>query len=645
MQVLRFDANNLKPAYDILCQSMFPDKTLQDAKPPFGMTYCEIEPGGKTAPHDHYDGETFVILDGRGEMSIAGVSREVAKGDVVVIPNHSRHELKNLSSGERLKFVSLYWNQPAALASDVTSGDTLVYSAPPTPNGKLHVGHLSGPYLAADVARKYVNLRGGRATYACGADENQTYVPAKARQLGRPSEPLKVAQEYTEQILGILASFGATPDVFLKPHRDAEYREYVQQFFARLVEKGALERKEALYPYCEECAAFVHESTVHGGCPHCGEKTNGNGCEACGLYNDSRDLKNPVCNVHARACVMKPSARYVFPLAKYRDGLKAAVASKSFEPRMRRYVDRVLAEGLAEITVSYPYPWGIETPGTTREVIYEWLEMAAAYLYEAKKASPGGDYEHYWVRPEGRTVLAFGFDNSFFYMALVPALLTAFDERIRYPDAFLTNYFYLLDGKKFSTSRNHAVWGDEILAKAKPDLLRLYLAGTRAEKQETNFTRAEFESFVLDRGAKAWDALLARIAMLTTAPRPADEAIGVRERRKLEAWDLMIREAELALQPEHFSLNEHAAVIERFRASLEALVDECEKLGVVRRRMIVTGLKGIVQLLLPVCPDYGARIGTAVGHNGRWSTQLDLASGELNAAALPVAYFEKGLTP
>lgn len=637
MQVFRLDPGKLQSAYNILCQGIFPDYQA-NIHPPFGMTYCEVIPLGKTAPHDHYDGETFLILSGRGQMRINEENRPVQKGDVVFIPNHSRHELENISTEESLKFVSIYWNEPA-LSRHMT-GDYLIYSAPPTPNGKLHVGHLSGPYFAADVLKRYLRLRGLNTVYCSGADENQTYVPAKARQLKK--EPLTVANEFTEQILSILNGFGARPDFFLTPHSDLEFQKYVQDFFTRLVENGALRKEENSYPFCNQCNLFVHESSVSGSCPSCSEKTNGNGCEACGLYNDCRDLKDPHCNICDATCVLKSSTRYVYSLKGMKSRLQEGLKKKHLSPRLKQYTEKLLDQGLIDVTVTYPYAWGVSVPQRQGEVIYEWLEMAAAYAYQAQKATSHRDYAHYWVNPRNKTTLAFGFDNSFFYMALVPALLWSFDERIRYPDVFLTNYFYLLEGKKFSTSRNHAIWGDDILKKVKPDVIRLYLAFTRPEQKETNFTLDEFENFVSETGIKKLDELLGRISRLETGTENNTTALTATQRNYLERWNLLIHEAELAFDPQVFSLNRFSEVLSRYLLFTSQFVIELEKESNVNMRVVLAGLKGLAQLISPVCPEYGGLLFQALHLQPKWSLHLDLHSSQVSLNRLPLTYFQEG---
>ncbi len=616
MRVVQLDREKLKPAYNILCQTLFP---AQDIAPPFGMTYCEIEIDGKTSPHEHYDGETFLILGGQGSMSINGEQKKVAPGDLICIPNHSIHELKNSSPTERLKFLSLYWDEPAV--NRKLTGKYHIYSAPPTPNGKLHVGHLSGPYFAADVLRKYLKLRSLDVSYTSGADENQTYVPAKAKQLRK--DTLQVMNEYTQSILETLENFNATPDYFLIPHQDSAYQKFVQDFFSTLVTKGALVEKEQDYPFCKTCQHFLHESMLSGKCPHCDLRTNGNGCESCGLFNDCRDLKDQRCNSCAAVPIFRKSCRYVFPLSQYAERLSSALQKHSFAPKFKKYVDQLLSQGLQEVTVSFPYTWGISVPNQPGFIIYEWLEMAAAFLYEAQKNRPT-DWKDYWIDPANKTVLAFGFDNSFFYLAFVPALLWAFDDHIKYPDHFLINFFYHLDGKKFSTSRNHAIWGDEILEKHSADDVRLHLAQTRSEKKETNFSLKDFTE---NQGAKRWEVLLSKIEKLKQSPKKSTRTLlSFKERTDLEHWNLKIAQAELGYHPSTFSMIGVSHVIKDYGESLENYLSEAEETGfdLLGFRVGLAGVKGFAQILFPVAPVTAAKIFNMLGVEAKWSTRLDL---------------------
>lgn len=634
MRVINCGSAHLSELYGILCQKVLMGQK-ESFDPPFGLTYCEIPPTKETSPHDHYDGEAFYILEGSGEMSILSEKKRVGPGDLIIISNHSVHQLTNLSSENSLKFLSLYWDQSSL--SRKLEGDHLILSAPPTPNGKLHVGHLSGPYLSADVLNRYLKLRGLRSHYACGADENQTYVVSKAIQIKQ--EPLVVAQNFTKEILEILQKFSATPDSFLLPHQDENYRHWVQSFFIRLVDKGYLVRKEHLYPFCEPCGQFLHESSVSGECPHCKTKTNGNGCESCGHYNDCYDLLHPHCNHCGHEALLQPSTRFIFSLNQWKEQLEEALSRATFPPSINHYIRGLLKSGLSDVTVSYPYSWGIPVPGYQGEIIYEWLEMAAAYLYHAQFNSPNHDYRYYWADSQNRTTLAFGFDNSYFYLALVPALMWAYDQEIHYPQSFLINYFYLLEGKKFSTSRQHAIWGDQILKEVKADLLRLYLASTRPELGESNFTLGDFSLFIKEWGLKKFDRLFQRI---TSMSLHFSKEINESDRYFLQKLDLLLHSSELAYHPSHFSLRSLFDVLEHYIQCVDSYLSIGESGKEINGRALKSSIQGLAQIIYPLCPEYGALLFAGVGLTPKWSHQLDLSS-DTQLGPLPIDYFAKGV--
>lgn len=632
--IQKVEAAKLERAYGILCQSLAKVRKTED-NTPFGMTYCVIEPGNATSPHHHYDGEYFLILSGRGEMQVGDERSEVTEGNLVQIPNHTSHVLKNLSDKEELHFVSVYWDKNAA-SSPQLKDDHLVISAPPTPNGKLHVGHLSGPYLAADVLKRYLRVRGKKAVARTGADENQTYVPFKGFQEDR--SPEQVMNDYSASIQSILAKFGASPDAFLEPRHESGYAAFVQNFVETLKNKGAIKLKTVKAPFSLGLNRFVHEAYVSGGCPHCTLPTNANGCEACGLYNDAGDLVNPVCNVTQKPVELREVEKYYFDLAQYREKLLEAHARTAMTPDLRTYSRRLLEEGLGDISVTFPGEWGIPAPGLQGQIVYEWIEMAAAYLYHAQKSSRSGDYREFWSSSSADVVLSFGFDNSFFYMALVPALLWAFDESIKYPDGFLINQFYLLDGKKFSTSRKHAVWGDEILSPDLKDALRLYLAATRSEGRQTNFKLREVERNFSDLLAGEWDAYFANLethlAPFKKDGLKSEWRLSDRDRAYLRDLEHSLTEAESYYHWKTFSLNRIARVAEAMVRSSQTYLMESLPYSQspataeswrASLLMCATGVKALSMLLAPIAPDYASELRTLIGLKGdiTWENPLE----------------------
>jgi methionyl-tRNA synthetase len=275
----------------------------------------------------------------------------------------------------------------------------------------------------------------------------------------------------------------------------------VQALFTRLWEKGALVAREAPTLWCETCEKYLFEAHVSGGCPHCGAGSDGNACEQCGWPNDCVNLVDPTC----KYCGCKPTTRTVkrlyFPLAPYASGLKRFYGEVKMNDHLRTLCVQMLAKGLPEIAVSHPADWGIPVPfpGFEGQSIYVWLEMAPGFLaatQEVLDRTGGGTWQEGWHSDQQQLVQFFGFDNGYFHAVLFPALFLAYDPEIRLAKAFVTNEFLRLDGAKFSTSRGHAIWGKELLAKVPADVARFYLAWSGPEREQANFTLAEMEKTV-----------------------------------------------------------------------------------------------------------------------------------------------------
>lgn len=625
MFVQRFDAAKAEKAYGILCQKLYPQPFAETSvlPQPFGSTYCEIEAGGSTAPHHHYDGETFLILEGRGRMRIAEETREVSAGDVILIPPHSAHTLTNLSATERLKFVSVYYESRGRAFDDQKPREIFLASAPPTPNGPLHLGHLSGPYVVADVLRRFYRLQGTTVNYVCGSDDNQSYVPAKGHKLGLSAQG--VIDTFVPQITAVQEKIGAKADYFLRPHGNAEYVAFVQDFFVKLVDRGHLVLRDSEVLYCDACQAYLHEAFVKGGCPTCLLPTSGNGCEACGLTNDCIDLIDPRCSQCEAVPGRRAMKKYYFDLMPWKAKLESHLNRAALPPSFRPFAEKVLSQGLRSLSGTHPSPWGISLPPslatdeTRGQVIYEWLEMAAGYVYMAEKLSAGRGYASVLASTESRFVQCFGFDNSFFYLAFVPALLMGYDEKIMPPEAFVINFFYLLDGKKFSTSRNHAVWGQEFLMAVHPDIARYYLAATRPENGETNFSLAECAERVERRLEKQWNGLagvLDELTALNGNRMPAspknllpDELAFVRRTEDALA------QAAYAYRAESFALNRLATLLDNLvddvfaRAKVAlALHDSARGRSERESALVFTAARTLGLIAAPLLPEMGGEL-------------------------------------
>lgn len=440
-------------------------------------------------------------------------------------------------------------------------GKTLIFSPPPTPNGDLHLGHLSGPYLRADIYRRYQALRGRRTWLLCGADEHQSYVARKAEQIGLT--PDMTSDRYSSEIEATLEAAAIGVDLFSRPRHSKLHKPFVREFFLRLFTSGKLVAKQTACLYCDHCDRFLHEAYVYGGCPHCGEIAGGNSCECCGKPNDCSDLIDPACSRCRSTPSIRLQTRLHFPLQPYADQLLVYYRTAALPPRVRALCEDLIASGLPEIAVTHASEWGLPLPldqfGDQR--LYVWFEMSAGLLAAAEELTPAAGLNGGWrdllSAHDSQMVTFCGYDNCFFYALLFPALFLAFDPDIRLSSAFVVNEFYSLDGSKFSTSRNHAIWARELLATEPRDSLRAYLAFSGPETAQTNFTRERYAAFVQEELEGVWNAgfrdLYARSARYSGGRAPAPAQWTPQHHRFSELALKARDEIALAYEPEAFS--------------------------------------------------------------------------------------------
>lgn len=385
----------------------------------------------------------------------------------------------------------------------------LVLAPPPTPNGDLHVGHLSGPYLRGDIYTRYSRMLGNETYYLCGFDEHQSYVDLKGREI--KLGPQETADRFATEIEQTLSAANIQIDCLARPSRLPYHRPLVEKLFRQLQREGRIVEREEPCLFCDICQMYLFEAYVSGFCPHCDAPSGGNSCEACGRPNDCRDLRHPVCNLCGTRASFHNVTRFFFPLSPYKKQLEQYFETATMSSNVRALGEQMIKDGLPEIAVTHPASWGLSAPGSIGQKIYVWFEMAAGLLAATQTLSeameePGG-WERFWKSTDVEIVKFLGFDNTFFYSLFFSAIFQAWDPEIRPPQVLLANEFYRLDGQKFSTSRNHAIWGRELLRDQNVDLVRFYLAYTGPETEQTSFTLAEYEQTVkreLLDGVQAW---------------------------------------------------------------------------------------------------------------------------------------------
>lgn len=457
-----------------------------------GFSFGKVAPGVTSEPHRHDEIEAFVILSGAGKVRTDLGEIPVAAGDVVLFRPFEAHVLHN-DGDEDLNFVDVYWRDgKAALeaAAQVATPrrPTFVFSAPPTPNGDLHLGHLSGPYLGADVYTRFLHMKGVEAYHLTGSDDYQSYVATHAD--ADQSTPAKVARHYAGEIQATLALLDCEVHSFLSTLGDSAYAEFQAACFRSLLSSTAVDLRPSPALFDAVTGDYLYEPDVSGLCRDCGGSAAGNICEECGAPNLCHDLGAVRSRHSAEAPVVGSMRRPELALERCYVNIDRHLRASGAPVRIMDLFARLRQRGDFSVPVTHPSDWGLPAEGFPGQVTWVWPEMAFGFLYNIQTlaTSLGRDWNAALPSNDWQIVHFFGFDNSFYHALLCPAVyaevFSHWTPHVRYH----VNEFYLLDGQKFSTSRGHAVWGKEVLGPKTVDVVRLHLGLTRPEGERTNFT-------------------------------------------------------------------------------------------------------------------------------------------------------------
>jgi len=587
MPVFRHDRDQMEPAYGSLCRRVY----HRDGYPtPFGAHTCLVPPGGSSAPHAHLEGTTFFIARGQGRIRI-GTEPETAlnAGDVVFIPPHTQHVLTNTSDTEELWFTSVRWDPRGADRPDLPE-KSLLAAAPPTPNGNLHLGHLSGPYLALDALARIRRQQGVAVTTHCGTDDNQTYVTMSAAH--RKEDPLVTADHFSEAIQETLTKMHMLPDVWLRPLHNQEYRGRVLSDLETLLARGHVVKKAIPTLWCTACDRALVEAFVSGGCPHCKQGAGGGGCEACFVGNLASDLIDPVCTACQTPAEVRQVDRMVFPMTPWLPRLRDWVSGLSMPSWLDDLSRKLWEEPFAtpEIPISHPGSWGIEAHG---QRLFGWFEMAMGFHMQDCS---------------GEVIHCFGSDNAWYYLTLLPAMALALE--VPLPRQLLTNRCLQLDGSKFSTSRRHAIWGDEARQFLSADSIRLSLAADRPETEETNFTLER----LAERTDLRWDRWFELVLSWGKSVCAAGTTWTATERAFHRELQRLWLEAEEHRDPATFSLRRQVQVLEELALRGQRFAEQHRDSGSdTAQALAVTSLGVFARLAEPIMPELGAALSECTG--------------------------------
>lgn len=380
-----------------------------------------------------------------------------------------------------------------------------VTSALPYANGPLHIGHIAGAYLPADIFVRYLRSKGKDVLYACGSDEHGAAITIKAKKEG--TTPKEIIDKYHELNKSTFEKFGISFDIYHRTSADIHHQTS-QEFFTNLYEKGEFEEIESEQYYDEEFKQFLADRYITGTCPKCGhDAAYGDQCEKCGSSLNPTDLINPVSTLSGKAPVLKSTKHWYLPLDKYQPWLeKWLIEGKKGEWKSNVYgqCSSWLKEGLQPRAMTRDLDWGVDVPLKEAEgkKLYVWLDAPIGYISATKQWAHdnGKNWEDYWKKHEQEEddacLLHFiGKDNIVFHCIIFPAILQAHGEYIL-PENVPANEFLNLEGDKLSTSRNWAVWLNEYLDDfpGKEDVLRYVLCATAPETKDNDFTWKDFQT-------------------------------------------------------------------------------------------------------------------------------------------------------
>ena len=374
---------------------------------------------------------------------------------------------------------------------------TLVTCALPYANGPVHIGHLAGVYVPADIYVRYLRMRGEDVLYVCGSDEHGVPITIKARQQG--CSPQDIVDKYHKIIGDSFKALGINFDVYGRTS-SAVHAKNASQFFRKLYDEGKFVTQESEQYYDPEAKTFLADRYIVGTCPKCGnENAYGDQCEKCGSTLSPEELINPHSKLSGAAPIKKKTTHWYLPLQDYEPWLREWILEGHKEWRSNVYgqVKSWLDGGLQPRAVTRDLDWGVPVPveGAEGKVLYVWFDAPIGYISNTMELLPN-DWEKWWKSPDTKLVHFIGKDNIVFHCIVFPAMLKAYGDGYILPENVPANEFLNLEGDKISTSRGWAVWAHEYVQDfpGKEDVLRYVLTANAPETKDNDFSWKEFQT-------------------------------------------------------------------------------------------------------------------------------------------------------
>ncbi|MBL4888309.1 MAG: methionine--tRNA ligase, partial [Flavobacteriaceae bacterium] len=396
-----------------------------------------------------------------------------------------------------------------------------ITAALPYTNGPIHIGHLAGVYVPADIYARFQRLQGKDVAFICGSDEHGVPITIKAKNEG--VTPQQVVDKYHAIIKQSFVDFGISFDNYSRTTA-AIHHETASEFFKKLHADGKFIEKTTEQLYDTEAKQFLADRFIIGTCPKCGNKESyGDQCESCGTSHNATDLINPKSAITGNTPSLKETKHWFLPLNDYDQFMREWVLEghkKDWKPNVYGQVKSWVDDGLQPRAVTRDLDWGIPVPakGAEGKVLYVWFDAPIGYISSTKEwaAREGKDWEPYWKDKNTKLLHFIGKDNIVFHCIIFPSMLKAEGSYIL-PDNVPANEFLNLEGQKLSTSKNWAVWLHEYLEDFpnKQDSLRYTLTTNAPETKDNDFTWKDFQARNNNELVAIFGNFINRIVVLT----------------------------------------------------------------------------------------------------------------------------------
>ena len=443
-----------------------------------------------------------------------------------------------------------------------------ITAALPYTNGPIHIGHLAGVYVPADIYARYQRLEGNDVAFICGSDEHGVAISMKARKEG--TTPQQIIDTYDAIIRESFADFGISFDNYSRTSRQVHH-DTARSFFTKLYEKGSFEEHTNQQLYDAEADQFLADRFVIGTCPRCqNEEAYGDQCEKCGASLNATDLINPKSTLTGSIPVMRETTHWYLPLDRSEAFLKSWILEShksDWKPNVYGQCKSWIDDGLKPRAVTRDLDWGIDVPleEAAGKKLYVWFEAPIGYVSSTIEwaKEKGIDWEPYWKDENTELVHFIGKDNIVFHCIIFPAILKEHGGYIL-PKNVPANEFLNLEGQKLSTSKNWAVWLHEYLEDFSDmqDALRYVLTINAPETKDNDFTWSDFQARVNNELVAVYGNFVNRVVVLTQkyydGKVPQPEAFSVEDRTLLD--EIKNLPSQLAQAFEHYRFRESAQI-------------------------------------------------------------------------------------